>query len=199
MSFLSYNYAWFSRFSCRFTSGCLLRPKKTYKKKEFTDFTEADEWGEKHDKRWVDNLSVSEREAVTEYTGTRYKNINAVFRGKESAYTGRNAEIAENISNALKKANVPEDLVVYRGASKRALGEFKNSLKEDMVGKVIEDKGFMSTSMLEKSSFKGDVKIIINFPKGTNGAYVDEISYYPEAKMLLDERQKMNTTEASED
>jgi hypothetical protein len=99
-------------------------PKKTSKavpKKEFADITKANEWGKKHYKGWVDNLSVSEREAVTEYTGTRYKNINAVLRGKESSYTGRNAEFAENVSSALKKADVPEDVVVYRGASKGAL------------------------------------------------------------------------------
>jgi NAD+--asparagine ADP-ribosyltransferase len=147
----------------------------------------------------VGNLSVSEREAVTEYTGTNYKNINAVLRGKETAYTGQNAEFAENISSALKKANVPEDVVVYRGASKSALGELKDLSKEDMVGKVIEDKGFMSTSMLENSSFNGDVKMKINVPKETNGAYVGEISYYPEAEMLLDKGQKMIITEAAED
>jgi hypothetical protein len=69
-----------------------------------------------------------------------------------------------------------------------------------MVGKVVEDKGFMSTSMLKNSSFNGDVKMKINVPKGTNGAYVGEISHYPnEAELLLDKGQKMIITEASED
>ncbi|MBI5551138.1 MAG: ADP-ribosyltransferase [Desulfobacterales bacterium] len=167
--------------------------------KEFTNIDEANNWGTKHYDEWVNNLSHSEKESITDYTATSYQNINGVLRGTEKTYSGNNAEIAENISRALKRADVPEDLVVYRGASKGALGPLKTLPKEQMIGKVIEDKGFMSTSILKSSSFNGDIKLKINVPKGTKGAYLGKISCYPnEAELLLDKGQKMIITEVAE-
>lgn len=109
-------------------------------------------------------------------------------------------EKVKQIKSALNKAELPNDMSLHRGVDINGIRELINldeALTPDNISKLIEmtlrEDGFMSTSILEKSSFN-DIKIsmIINAPKGTQGAYIGEISQFPnEAEVLLNSGQSM--------
>ncbi|MBA4496350.1 ADP-ribosyltransferase [Paenactinomyces guangxiensis] len=169
-------------------------PNKPFTK--FNNLVEAQTWINKHYGNWPSTLTKAEYEAVRAYTGNNYANINNVLRGIEHSYQGKNGQYVDLISQALKKHPVPEDVMVYRGAGKVALGKYQNLPPDQLVGKVIEDKGFMSTSVNPSSAFSNDIMFNIKVPKGTPGAYVGGLSHFPdEMELLLDKGQKMIITE----
>lgn len=147
-------------------------------------------------KAWSDALSQSEATAVHAYTGTAYNNINAVLRGKAGTFNEGNREIASNIHSALSRSCIPEDCTVYRGASREALGAYQNLPDEALVGKLIGDKGFMSTSLNPGDAFGGEVRLEISVPAGAKGAYVGYISQcqHYESEVLFDRGQMMRIT-----
>lgn len=152
-------------------------------------------------KAWSDSLSSNERNAVKDYTGTAYLNINSVLRGKESSFDAGNREKAKAIHSALSKSHLPQSCTVYRGASKEALGKYANLPDEALVGKIISDDGFMSTSLNSSDSFGGEVKLEIDVPAGANGAYVGHISRagHYESEVLFDCGQVMQITGVKKD
>ncbi len=100
----------------------------------------------RHYSDWHAGLAEEEKSAVGRYIGMDYKGMNGVLRDPahadsyEAAYRG-SKQSAANLSSALSKASVPEDVVAYRGvqhAAKR-FGELK-------IGASYRDSGFMSLS-----------------------------------------------------
>ncbi|HEX9061422.1 MAG TPA: ADP-ribosyltransferase, partial [Clostridia bacterium] len=154
---------------------------------KFFNTSEAQSWGSSSYSTWKNALSASEKSAITAYTGDEcYQNINAVLRGLESEYEGNNAEIVQELSQALSKSSIPQNITLYRGASKAMLGNLQNLPPEELVGEVISDKAFMSTSLVPAGAFNGDLTLIIEAPSGAEGAYIGNMSYYPgEAEVLL--------------
>ncbi len=150
---------------------------------------------------WSNSLSEDERQAIKDYTGSAYVNINSVLRGHQSSFEGDNYEKAKNIHKALANSEIPCDCKVYRGASINALGIYKNASDEELVGKIITDKGFMSTSMNRDKSFSGDVKMEISVPSGAHGAYVGYVGTYGhlEEEVLFDAGQRLQITGARTD
>lgn len=147
-------------------------------------------------RQWQESLSAQEKSAVYDYTGEAYENINQVMRGQASAFAAGNRETAALLRGALSKAKIPEECVVYRGASLEALGAYQHLSDQELIGKTIRDRGFMSTSLREKDSFGGKVKLKITVPKGANGAYVGYISQYGhnESEVLFCDGQVMKIT-----
>lgn len=97
---------------------------------------------------------------------------------------------------------VKHDFKVFRGISmsnlQRMLGsEIRN--EKDLIklkGKVLKDKGFISCSVIEKSSFKKGVMLEIKIPKGFVGAEIHNLSSFPyEREFLLDRNQKFMVTD----
>lgn len=62
-----------------------------------------------------------------------------------------------------------------------------------LVGRVISDRGFMSTSLERNSAFGKGMLLEIEVPKGSHGAYVGDISAagHYESEVLFDAGQKM--------
>ena len=141
-----------------------------------------------------------EADAITCYTENKYyKNINSVLRGLEKEFHVGNAEIVENISKALNKCELPEDIIVHRITSKSALGKLKDYPIEKLVNKIIDEKAFMSTSLLEKSTFTGNLKLIIEAPKGSTAAYIADLSRcFNEYEVLFDKGQEMMIKSATQ-
>ncbi|HBF37149.1 MAG TPA: hypothetical protein DDW50_07495, partial [Firmicutes bacterium] len=161
---------------------------------KFSRKIDAETWGNKYFRTWEMNLSPTEKQAITDYTGDEfYPNINRTLRGLEKEFNPGNHERVTQITNALNKASMPEGVTVYRGVGKDALGELKDLAPEQLIGKVIEDKAFMSTSLVSESAFKQPVTFIINVPKGVNGAFIGNMSHYgsKEVELLLNKGQKM--------
>ena len=153
-------------------------------------------------KNWSSELSIDEVNAITDYTGNNYyKNINGVLRGSQSKYDSGNKERAINIHSALSKSQIPCDCIVYRGAPLASLGEYKNFSNEELVGHTIVEPGFMSTSIEKGNEFGGEIKLEIEVPKGTNGAYVGYLSQagHYETEVLFDAGQIMEITGARND
>ncbi len=147
--------------------------------------------------KWKEGLSADEINALTDYTREEpnyYRNINKKLRGKTLFYDEGNRERATMIHNALSKSEVPCPCTVYRGGPPDILGKYKNMSDEELVGKVLLDKGFMSTSTVKDSEFGGSVKLEIYVPAGAKGAYLsDGISAVGEGEheMLFDKGSRM--------
>lgn len=156
---------------------------------------------------FVNSLSTNEFDALVYYTGSGYSSINEQLRHEEKDY--KEDKQIELISKALKKYKSPENIIVHRGGSKRAIKDLFSSkeelnelfercktneitqdeLNKKLVGNIIFDKGFVSTSAYEGGKFNRDIEFHINIPKGSNyGAYINELSEYKDTEFeyLLD-------------
>ena len=152
-------------------------------------------------KEWSDNLSLSERSAIRDYTGTSYVNINAVLRGLESDFDVGNHERASLIHSALSQSSIPQSCTVYRGASLSSLGNYANTSDEELIGNIISDDGFMSTSLDREDAFGGEVRYEISVPEGADGAYVGYLSHaqHYESEVLFDYGQMLQITDVRRD
>ena len=176
-----------------------LSKKVSDKFKRFYDEDSVIEWGQEFED-WSFDLLDEEADAITCYTENKYyKNINSVLRGLEKEFHVGNAEIVENISKALNKCELPEDIIVHRITSQTILGDIKSLPLEDMVDNIIKEKAFMSTSLLEKSTFTGNLKLIIEAPKGSTAAYIADLSRcFNEYEVLFDKGQEMMIKSATQ-
>lgn len=176
-----------------------LSKKVSDKFKRFYDEDSVIEWGQKFED-WSFDLLDEEADAITCYTENKYyRNINSVLRGLEKEFHVGNAEIVENISKALNKCELPEDIIVHRITSQTVLGDIKSLPLEDMVDNIIKEKAFMSTSLLEKSTFTGNLKLIIEAPKGSTAAYIADLSRcFTEYEVLFDKGQEMMIKSATQ-
>lgn len=152
-------------------------------------------------KEWSENLSPAEYSAVRDYTGTSYININSVLRGLESDFETGNHERASLIHIALSRSSIPQSCTVYRGASLSSLGEYANSTDAELIGNIISDDGFMSTSLNSGDAFGGEVRYEISVPEGANGAYVGYLSQaqHYESEVLFDYGQMLQITDVRRD
>ncbi len=110
----------------------------------------------------------------------------------------------ENIDSAMNKTKLPQNTVLYRGGIDKAIGTiFKNKeiqdfiitnevnetnlikVKDKLLAKSFEEKGYMSTSYDKFASYRGKVKLKINAPKGINGMLVDKIGLEDEKEVLI--------------
>lgn len=173
--------------------------KGTSNFKSFIGREAAEAWAKSVFRNWKNALNASELEAITKYTGSAYGNINAVLRGYDSTFIGNNAKYAEDLANALNKSSIPENIRLYRGTSKDMLGALKNTPVDELVGKGISDKGFLSTSLIPEGQFSGNLVLKIDAPSGTKGAFIGDLSVLPtEVEVLLQKGQNMLIKEATE-
>jgi len=156
-----------------------------------------EDWANKNFKRWETSLSVDEKNSIALYTGEEYILINKILRGKGSGheYEPRTVKLIEDITVALSKAKIPENIVVYRGCDKNVLGDFVNNPKL-LIGKTLSDKAFMSTALIKNSAFKSDILMKIRVPEGANGAYIGHFSWIDdEYEVLFQRGQKLLVTD----
>lgn len=141
---------------------------------------------------WVESLNDEEIHAIRKYTKNShdeeidskfFSKLNAMLRG-QIPNDDTLQYYAEVISRALKKSPLKEGIVCYRSLS-------KDPFPGVNVDEVINGHQFFSTSVIKSKAFKGDYKITILAPPGTNGAYLDEISRIPrQREFLLDKDNK---------
>ncbi len=139
--------------------------------------------------QWTKSLTKEQYLAIREYTDTTYSNINASLRGKDGFLPG-NLEKATEIHMALQNAKIPHSCTVYRGVTSDALGYLQKLNDEEMVGHVIRDGGFMSTTLKPESAFCGSVQLEIEVPAGAPGAFIGAISCYPDEDEVLFDAQR---------
>ena len=146
----------------------------------------------------VDQLSRNQVNALTDYSGDDYRNINNSLRGMETA-TPENAQRINTLKQTLDNSSLPQDMTLYRGTTTNALGDLKGLAPEDLVGKTFVENGFMSTSTSSSvgNAFKYDMQITINAAKGSHAMDISSISNYThEAEVLFSSGQEMIITGA---
>lgn len=116
-----------------------------------------------------------ERNGLREYTGAAYRDMNTALRrgvAKTNAYW-REIQAAQKAMQA-----VPQQFLVTRGCdfAQFGLGSYEQALQ--LIGKTVQDKGFLSTSVGQYPAFSGSVRLQIEIPQGTHGSYVDDISMH---------------------
>jgi hypothetical protein len=165
---------------------------------------------------WRVGATPDELKRVREYTSNTYSYINDTLRGigritKSDLQDVKKYEDA--INRLIDKFELKDDIVVSRKVDIDAFGFKKGSRderiqeflskKEDFIGSIYNDKGFMSTSPLRKT-WKGhgcDAEILITVPKGKGrGAYIAELSKYrDEYEFLLKSDSNLLITDVSVD
>lgn len=127
---------------------------------------------------WLRVISSAERNGVEVYTGSAYFDMNKYLRGEISST--RYADEIKQATAALKKASLPEEVIVRRGSDYNLLRELgidiSEASKDKVVGALVTDKGFMSTSPAPSGGFSGNIEYVIKVPKGSQAMYVDTIS-----------------------
>lgn len=136
------------------------------------DVTKVNTWAENEFGSWYESLNRDERWAISSYTGGAYQSINSRLREEKdlSSYE----EHVELLDSSLSRGSFSKPLVTYRAV--RGLDEIQGY----KVGSEIEDKGFVSTTLLRKvaeahvrtmGAERGGI-IEIRIPKGSRGAFV---------------------------
>lgn len=159
----------------------------------------------------VSNLEPLEKMCIVAYTenyqmGVNYnfEVLNNLLRGKEVG-EDVNLELAnqniDSISSALQKSQLTEDMTLYRGCSKKTLGEYQDLPAEALVGKTIVEPGFLSTTKDQSvtENFAKGLVITIHAKKGAHGLALSNISQYmSEEEILFDKEQAMVIIAAEE-
>jgi hypothetical protein len=143
--------------------------------------------------KWAKGLSPTERNSMLDYQSnswdgrkTDYTQINGYLRGETKRPTKATKQAVDGLDSSLDKSSVPEDTIVYRGLHPSVLG----GKPESLIGKTIQDKGYVSTSLSRDVSknFSNDTIAEIRVPKGAKGGYMDSVNKpegQPEYELLL--------------
>ena len=110
------------------------------------------------------SLTDEEYMTIRLYTGTNYKNINAVLRNTwnyedngDSSKKDYYKKLGEDISNVIDKyPELKNNIKTFRGTSLREFKKYGVTNLEELKqleGKYLYEEGFTSTSLEEKSSF----------------------------------------------
>lgn len=138
-------------------------------------------------KDWLKVLLENEQDAVETYTGDAYYDMNKYLRGQLKTTIYKND--IKRCTDALKKASLSEDVIVRRGSDYNMLRDLNIEItkenKDKMIGSIVTEKGFLSTSPDPDGGFSGSIEYIIKVPKGSQAMYVDSISKHRGEKELL--------------
>lgn len=162
--------------------------------RSFADASQVKKWEAIVTPEWLGSMTDQEKKAITTYTGSAYTRINDNLRqglGDKSL-----DELASQISAGLQKFALQEDITVFRGMRQNIFGLGA----EDLPGLRFREKGYWSTSMLQDSSFSGDVQMELRVPANSRGAPVNVLSLFKDSEyeFLLDAGNEYRILEASQ-
>jgi hypothetical protein len=121
---------------------------------------------------WTD----AQRTALRRYTSGEYVNINKCARGVVDPCSDDILNVLTNIKAGMKPST--DEIVVFRKTNAASFGLSSPADMANLVGKVIEDKGVISTS-IKSDQWDGDFFLEIEAPEGSMMAWVQPISYHP--------------------
>lgn len=139
---------------------------------------------------WLTALTGTQKDAVVSYTGSAYEAMNDYLRAN-GAYdaSDRTKQLIKQCQAALKKASLPEDVIVRRGSGYNMLKELNIDIsetnKDKLIGGVVQDLGFLSTSPDPRGGFSSDIEYVIKVPEGSQAMYVAPISQFHNERELL--------------
>lgn len=139
---------------------------------------------------WLATLTGTQKNAVVSYTGSAYKAMNDYLRAN-GAYdaSDRTKQLIKQCQAALKKASLPEEVIVRRGSGYNMLKELgidiSEANKDKLVGGIVQDLGFLSTSPDPSGGFSSGIEYVIKIPEGSQAMYVAPISQFHSERELL--------------
>lgn len=143
-------------------------------------------------------ITNAQEDAISSYSRTGYTDINNYLRFGTVPKQMPKSKMLQYVDdlNALLDANpLQEEIFVKRGINTRALEQMlgmETITDASAVGKVITDKGFMSTTPYKMGGFGGNTQLFIKCPKGTKGTYIADWCANPDEKeFLIAPNQKM--------
>lgn len=140
---------------------------------------------------WVAKLTATQKNAVVRYTGSAYERMNGYLRAAGSIdESDAIKSLIKQCQAALKKASLPEETIVRRGSEYNMLQELgidvTEANKDKIIGGIVQDLGFMSTSPDATGGFSGSIEYVIKVPQGSQAMYVAPISsFYSEQELLI--------------
>ena len=139
---------------------------------------------------WLATLTGTQKSAVVSYTGSAYEAMNDYLRTKGIyGAPDRTKQLIKQCRAALKKASIPEEVIVRRGSGYNMLKELgidiSEANKDKLIGGIVQDFGFLSTSPDPSGGFSSSIEYIIKIPKGSQAMYVAPISQLPSERELL--------------
>lgn len=153
----------------------------------FASQSDAIQWHEQNSfnwERWNNLLSDAERLGIQRYTGSWYSTMNTDLReGKVSSEAIQC--LIDGATSGLAKWQATHDVITFRGSNLHWTANLLGGTEAQMsdaaflrskIGKMVTDKGFMSSGTHKDSSWTADVDYTIFVRKGTKGMYVDPIS-----------------------
>lgn len=170
---------------------------------------------DKAHKEYLTSLPKNQLEAAYRYTGSYYDNINSALRSDTGDWgsSSKKTKLLETITDldaAIAGSSVGRDLKVFRGIQSgyaRTLKELHD--KGKLVGSILEDKGYSSTTVdkdIADDWAAGGAVMHMNVPKSAKGVYVggdkygSKYSQHPsEQELLLGRRTKQVVTHAETD
>lgn len=143
-------------------------------------------------------ITKAQEDAISSYSRTGYTDINNYLRFGNVPKQMPKSQMLQYVDDliALLDANpLQEEIFVKRGINTRALEQMLGTetiTDASAVGKVITDKGFMSTTPYKMGGFGGNTQLFIKCPKGTKGTYIADWCANPaEKEFLIAPNQKM--------
>ena len=139
---------------------------------------------------WLATLTGTQRSAVVSYIGSAYEAMNDYLRAN-GAYdaSDRTKQLIKQCQAALKKASLPEEVIVRRGSGYNMLKELgidvSEANKDKLVGGIVQDLGFLSTSPDPSGGFSSGIEYVIKIPEGSQAMYVAPISQFHSERELL--------------
>lgn len=152
---------------------------------------------------WVDGLSEADKQLLKDYTDQGHLGINKVARGEraDNQYGDIGLKIAF-LQKILMKTSIPMNTMSYRGIR----SGMTEAEARQMIGKTVEEKGFMSTSLdfgqamrfttlPDIGSSKTRAVYQLTLPKGLPGGYLEGVtSAGREHEMLLPKNARFKIT-----
>ena len=155
--------------------------------KKFTTTQGAQSYFKAASENWLIKLTAYEKSALTQYTGKAYEKINSYLRGELAEAQFKPDELTElknkieAIESALLKFEIQDNIILYRQCDE----EFLKSLGKTRFG-LYHEEGFWSTTAVEGSVYRGNVRIEIFFNAGIGaGAWLRPFSLHPSENEFL--------------
>ena len=120
--------------------------------------------------------------ALSKYQTDFYRPLNRALRGLEPLTTA-DLLMAKKIDDAIARAAIPRDMILYRGFRRDVVNELEP-------GDVFTDKGFSSCSLSEtvvrdRFAYGGGAIFQFVARKGTPAIYVDDLLKFPKPELEI--------------
>ena len=135
--------------------------------------------------KWIAIITPEEYYSLSKYTKNSgdaddnkfYKRLNSALRN-DSGIDERLKQHSDNISSAISKFELSDDIICYRSTKKNYFSEYK-------VGDEFSPKYFLSSSVAKNGVLKGNYITEIYASKGSKCAYIEKLSKYPKQREVL--------------